>query len=262
MLKGLGCSYDYGECEILHSDLRLQDLLFFKNYSFPPRAKSFMDGTAVFKVIGDLSYVALAAIALWGAYFVVLLITRVNGKRFKSEEQQDAFIESVETDLKRGDFDAVMQTCQGQTRALPMMVLFACKNKSFGFSKVRQMTLDRFQRDVIAELDYSIAWVVTVIKTAPMMGLFGTVAGMMGAFGKLAAATNVAPSELAGDIRLALETTAIGLMIAIPLVMAMASVHNRIRKMQDLVGYGLSRILEAYKIGLSRIEQRSNRQSA
>jgi biopolymer transport protein ExbB/TolQ len=136
-----------------------------------------------------------------------------------------------------------------------MMVTFACKNKVFGFNKVRQMTLDRFQRDVIAELDYSIAWIVTVIKTAPMLGLFGTVVGMMGAFGKLASATNVSPSELAGDIRVALETTAIGLTIAIPLVMAMASIHNRIRHMQDLVGSGLARVLEAYKIGLAKIER-------
>jgi biopolymer transport protein ExbB/TolQ len=61
---------------------------------------------------------------------------------------------------------------------------------------------------------------------------------------------------------LALETTAIGLMIAIPLVMAMASIHNRIRHMQDLVGSGLARFLESYKIGLTLIEQRNKRQSA
>jgi len=123
------------------------------------------------------------------------------------------------------------------------------------------LTLDRFQRDVIADLDYSIAWIVTVIKTAPMLGLFGTVMGMMGAFGKLNSAANVSPSELAGDIRVALETTAIGLAIAVPLVMAMASISNRIQHMQDLVASGLTRALEAFKIGLAREERRS-RQSA
>ena len=126
-----------------------------------------------------------------------------------------------------------------------MMVSFAYKNKFFGFNKVRQMTLDRFQRDVIADIDYRFAWIVTVIKTALMLGLFGTVVGMMAAFGKPSSAANVAPAELAGDIRLTLETTAIGLMIAIPLVMAMASIHNRIRRMQDLVGSGVARFLES-----------------
>lgn len=220
-----------------------------------------MDSSAVYDLVGKASYFALAAVALWGAYFVVLVMSRVNQKRFKTEDEQDAFVESIEPDLRRGDFEAVIRACEGDSRALPMMVSFACRNAVFGFNKVRQMTLDRFQRDVLAELDYSIAWIVTVIKTAPMLGLFGTVVGMMGAFGKLNSSANVSPADLAGDIRTALETTAIGLTIAIPLVMAMASIHNRIRHMQDLVGSGLARVLESYKVGIARHE-RGNRQSA
>ena len=42
--------------------------------------------------------------------------------------------------------------------------------------------MDRFQRDVMSDLEYRLSWVSTVIKSAPMIGLFGTVFGMMGAF--------------------------------------------------------------------------------
>jgi biopolymer transport protein ExbB/TolQ len=220
------------------------------------------DASEVFNIVGQLAYVALAAVALWGAYYVFLVLNRVNAKRFKNEAMQDEFLSSIDEDLRRGNFDAVLGKCEGSKKALPMMVSYLCKHRSFGFSKARQMTLDRFQRDVIADLDYSIAWVITVIKTAPMIGLFGTVVGMMGAFGKLASATNVNPTDLAGDIRVALETTAIGLTIAIPLVMAMATITNRIRQMQDLVGSGLAQVLEAFKVGVAREEQRGSRQSA
>ncbi len=220
-----------------------------------------MDKTALLNFVSNACYVALAVVALWGIYFVVLVITRIGSKRFKTEEAQDSFLDSIEPDLKRGDFDAVISACEGDIRALPMMLVFACKNRIFGFNKVRQLTLDRFQRDVISDLDYSIAWIVTVIKTAPMLGLFGTVMGMMGAFGKLNSAANMNPQDLAGDIRTALETTAIGLTIAVPLVMAMASISNRIQHMQDLVASGLTRVLEAYKVGLARDEQRRSRQS-
>jgi biopolymer transport protein ExbB/TolQ len=230
--------------------------------SFPSLPFLLGDASDVFNIVGQLSYVALAAVAVWGAYYVFLVLTRVNAKRFKTEAMQDEFIGTIEEDLRRGNFDAVIGKCEGSKKALPMMVTYLCKHRSFGFSKVRQMTLDRFQRDVIADLDYSIAWIVTVIKTAPMLGLFGTVVGMMGAFGKLASATNVNPTDLAGDIRVALETTAIGLTIAIPLVMAMAAIHNRIRHMQDLVGSGLAQVLEAFKVGAAREEQRGVRQSA
>ena len=220
------------------------------------------DFSQIFNVVGQLSYVALAAVALWGAYYVFLVLTRVNAKRYKTEAAQDSFIDSIEEDLRRGNFNAVQDRCEGDKRALPMLVVYACKNRSIGYQKLKQLTLDRFQRDVIADLDYSIAWIVTVIKTAPMLGLFGTVVGMMGAFGKLASATNVNPTDLAGDIRVALETTAIGLTIAIPLVMAMATIHNRIRHMQDLIASGLSRIFEAFKIGMAREEQRGTRHTA
>ena len=50
----------------------------------------------------------------------------------------------------------------------------------------------------------------------------------------------------------ALYTTAIGLSIAIPLVMALNAVNNRIRHMEELVGSGVTRFLEAFRIGLSK----------
>ncbi len=220
-----------------------------------------MDASAIFTFIGNMCYVALAAVALWGIYFVVLVISRISSKRFKSEDAQDAFLDSIEPALRSGDFEAVELACQGDKRALPQMVYIGCANRRMGFAKAQQYLLGRFQRDVIGDLDVKIAWVVTVIKTAPMLGLFGTVVGMMGAFGKLAGAKNVNPADLALDIRVALETTAIGLMIAIPLVMCMASITNRMRVMQDLVGAGLNRFFDAFHEGMSR-NSKSNARGA
>jgi len=97
-----------------------------------------------------------------------------------------------------------------------------------------------------------LSWVYTVIKSAPMLGLFGTVLGMMGAFSKLASRENVDPTMLADDISLALITTALGLAIAIPLVLATASINVRIRKLEDLVGSGLTRFLESFKTALRK----------
>jgi biopolymer transport protein ExbB len=220
-----------------------------------------MDASVIFNWVGFLCYFALAGVALWGVYFVVLVMSRISSKRFKSEDSQDAFLDTIEPALRDGDFEAVEKACQGDKRALPQMIYLSCANRRMGFAKVQQYILDRFQRDVIGDLDVKVAWVVTVIKTAPMLGLFGTVVGMMGAFGKLAGAKNVNPADLALDIRVALETTAIGLMIAIPLVMCMASITNRMRVMQDLVGAGLNRFFDAYRDGLNRSNSKSSSRS-
>jgi biopolymer transport protein ExbB/TolQ len=134
---------------------------------------------------------------------------------------------------------------------VPQLALLAIESRAAGFSKVRQMIIDRFQRDVMADLEYRVSWVNTMIKSAPMVGLLGTVLGMMGAFGKLATAENIKPDQLASDISLALITTAGGLAIAIPLVISMASINVRIRKMEDLAISGLTHVLESLRTGLN-----------
>jgi biopolymer transport protein ExbB/TolQ len=48
-------------------------------------------------------------------------------------------------------------------------------------------------------------------------------------------------------------TTASGLAIAIPLMILVANVNIRIAKMEDLVGSGLSRFMDAFKAGLTRV---------
>src|SRR5690606_38557547 len=111
-------------------------------------------------------------------------------------------------------------------------------------------------RDVLEDLETRLSWVNTVIKSAPMLGLFGTVLGMMGAFGKLATATNVEPTDLASDINTALITTAVGLAIAIPLILSVTMINVRIRKLEDLTAEGLTRFLEAFRAAQSN--QRSS----
>ena len=80
-----------------------------------------------------------------------------------------------------------------------------------------------------------------------MLGLLGTVLGMINAFAKIAASQGSGgtdPTKLANDISFALLTTAIGLVIAIPLVMAGNLIHIRIGKLQDSVQHDLGVFLE------------------
>ena len=187
-----------------------------------------------------------------GLYCIVVVWNRVGQKRFKTEEEQEQFMDDVEQMLAAGEFDAALDYCEGDARAVPQMIELAVSNRQLGFKRARKLMMDRFQRDVLADLEYRLSWVSTVIKSAPMIGLFGTVFGMMGAFQTLATAESVEPSKLAGDIRVALVTTASGLAIAIPLMILVANVNIRIAKMEDLVGSGIGRFFDAFKAGLTR----------
>ncbi|MEM9941474.1 MAG: MotA/TolQ/ExbB proton channel family protein [Planctomycetota bacterium] len=211
----------------------------------------------IFTILGYVIYFIMFLIALWGAFCVVMVWSRVRQKQFANEEQQELFLEALEEPLSKGEFDAAAEICDGDRRATCQLSQLAIENRKLGFAKVKQLVADRFQRDVLQDLEYRLSWVYTVIKAAPMIGLLGTVLGMMAAFAKLADPNaTVVVSKLAQDIQFALITTALGLAIAIPLVLCTAYINVVIRKMEDLVSYGLNQFLEIFKESSIRFPNR------
>jgi len=80
----------------------------------------------------------------------------------------------------------------------------------------------------LAGLERGFRLLDTVAQLAPLLGLFGTVLGMIEAFRSLqAAGSSVDPSLLAGGIWVALLTTAVGLAVAMPTSMVLAWLESR-----------------------------------
>src|SRR5690606_24811121 len=65
-----------------------------------------------------------------------------------------------------------------------------------------------------------ITYISLCAQVAPMLGLLGTIIGMVGAFGTLAVTGSADPSLLAEDISVALLTTLWGLITAVPCLVA------------------------------------------
>lgn len=216
----------------------------------------------LFWIVGNVVYVAMVLLALWGAFCVVLVWRRISQTRFSGEIEQDAFFEELEPELLASDFAAAAEVCEDDRRALPQLSLYAIENREMGLTKVSRRLVERFQQDVLADIEHRLSWVSTVIKSAPMIGLFGTVVGMMGAFSNLSAGTKVDTGQMAEDIMFALITTACGLAIAVPLVLCNASINVQIRKMEDLVAQGISRLLDALAVGMGETTVREKRASA
>lgn len=87
-----------------------------------------------------------------------------------------------------------------------------------------------------------------IAQIAPLLGLFGTVLGMITAFQELQAAGNaVDPSALAGGIWVALLTTAVGLAVAMPVSLVLTFFESRIENervaIETLAGAVLSKIV-------------------
>ena len=207
----------------------------------------------LFNVVGIVVYIALGILALWGAFCAVLVWRRVGQVRFSDEGEQEEFLNELDGTLGQGNYAAAMELCDEDRRALPQLAMFSIENRDLGVVKLQRRLWERFQQDVLSDIEHRLSWVATVVKSAPMVGLFGTVLGMMGAFRTIATSEGGAdPAQMAGNIMLALITTACGLAIAVPLLIATNSIVVRIRKMEDLVGLGIGRLIETLKLAFAR----------
>jgi biopolymer transport protein ExbB len=201
----------------------------------------------LFGLLNYVVYGVLAALALWGAYSVIMVWRRVGQTRFAAESDQEEFLVELEQALTMSNYDAIAELCDGDRRAMPQLALYAMNNRNLPQDKLRRRVAERFQQDVLSDVEHRLSWVATVIKSAPMIGLLGTVMGMMGAFANLSSGDKVDTVQMAGDIQFALITTACGLAIAVPLVLCTASINIRLRKMEDLVNSGMSRLFEYFQ---------------
>lgn len=208
-----------------------------------------MNFAQVVDFFSNLVYPLQALTALQGVYLCIVVLRRLSQKRFRSAAAEDEFLGEVRGRLQNNETEAVIELCDSPgywSKAVPQLVLVAMQNIELPVSKLRQMLAERFEQDIIVDMENRVAWINTIVKVAPMLGLQGTVLGMIAAFAKIASAgkSGVDPTALASDISFALFTTAIGLMVAIPLVMALASIHVRQGKLQDSVQYMLGTFLE------------------
>lgn len=102
------------------------------------------------------------------------------------------------------------------------------RNSEFGFAEYRA-AVEEAGEDYTSKLYRKTEALNVIGAIAPMLGLLGTVQGMILAFNTIAARGGMArPDELAGSISLALVTTFEGLVVAIPTMVAFSFFRNRI----------------------------------
>jgi len=103
--------------------------------------------------------------------------------------------------------------------------------------------LEKEAESNLARLEGGFRVLDSIAQVAPLLGLFGTVLGMIDAFRALQdAGSAVDPSLLAGGIWVALLTTAAGLAVAMPTSLALAWLESRTARERDFAELVLARI--------------------
>ena len=114
--------------------------------------------------------------------------------------------------------------------------------------------LERAEAIVHAELKRGVSSLATIGSTAPFVGLFGTVVGIMNAFKSISTSKSTGLGAVAGGISEALITTAVGLFVAIPAVWMFNYFSNRIEAFDVEMGNSSSELIDYF---LKRTQQRA-----
>jgi biopolymer transport protein ExbB len=116
--------------------------------------------------------------------------------------------------------------------------------------------LERAEAIVHAELKRGVSALATIGSTAPFVGLFGTVVGIIDAFQTMATQKTPGIGAIAGGISEALVTTAIGLVVAVPAVWAFNYFTGRIDAFDVEMGNSSSELVDYF---LKRSQMRTAR---
>jgi len=198
----------------------------------------------------DMSPQALWAAMTWGAKSVVILMLFMSVfsiwvmvERYitfqKAKNQSLKLLGALSNVLTRGDYAQAIDISKKYKESHLAKVISAgllefeaarrdkrTIDPEVPLEAARQ-GMDRTAMITVAELKENLGVLATIGATAPFVGLFGTVIGIMHAFQKMATSGGGIASVSAG-IAEALVTTAIGLGVAIPAVWAYNYFQNRI----------------------------------
>jgi biopolymer transport protein ExbB len=203
-----------------------------------------MEITRIIDAFGYVIYVALALLAIWGVYNAILLY---RGLAKKSLADATLLLERIRDLVHSGKTDAAIAACQEPAywhKALAQLLAVALKNRDKGIAKIKQILVMEFHTEVIAGMENRLASIATIVRMGPLLGLLGTVASMIGAFGRIGGSEKVNPTALASDISLALWATGAGLLIATPMMIAGNDIHARLRRLRDRTERQLQDFLE------------------
>ena len=125
------------------------------------------------------------------------------------------FIRNVEELLRKQKISEAVFLCQGDTSSIAKIFLAGLKNVGRGMWLVKETIEERGGREA-AILEKHVGVLATIANLTPLLGLLGTVSGMIKTFNVISVQGVGNPAPLAGGIAEALITTASGLCVAIP----------------------------------------------
>lgn len=158
----------------------------------------------------------------------------------------DDLLADIEGALDEEQYEEAIDICQAEDCMMTRIIGAGLGKMANGFDRMEEAMGEEANAQATL-LHQKLGYLNLIAGVAPMMGLFGTVQGMIGAFGEIARNPTANAAELAGGIYVALMTTLLGLMVAIPTTVAFAFFRGRLVKILMVMGIISGEILDRFR---------------
>ena len=142
----------------------------------------------------------------------------------------------VESLFEDDEFEEAYHLCEASPSILSAVVAAGLEKIEDGYGQMESTMTEVLEMEA-TKLHQKVGYLSLIANLSPMMGLLGTVLGMIGAFNTIASSTTAPnPKQLGGDISIALGTTFLGLCVAIPMTAVYVYFRNKVITVSAEVG--------------------------
>lgn len=220
------------------------------------------DPRSVWAAMGIVAKCVVIVLFIMSAWSIGVMIDRLIAYS-AARKQSRAFAPAVAGALREGKLDEAVKIADrfNKSHLAKVVVAGLQEFKAHQASteipgeeiEASRRALERAEAIVHAELKRGVSSLATIGSTAPFVGLFGTVVGIMDAFTKIGSSKSTGISAVAGGISEALITTAVGLFVAIPAVWMFNYFTNRIEAFDVEMGNSSSELIDYFLKRVQRV---------
>lgn len=184
--------------------------------------------------IGPIAAGVLILLLVSSLYSWTIIFGKISTFK-KATEQSRRFVRAFRKATRLQEIAALTNECSGSPLAMVFEDVYeSYKRQTGGSGPPRNMvalerTATSASSEAVTTLERRMTWLATIASTSPFVGLFGTVMGVVDAFHGLGTAGSGTLRAVAPGIAEALITTAAGLFVAVPAVVAYNQLTARIR---------------------------------
>lgn len=183
--------------------------------------------------------VAIVVVSLYALYVFLARFIKLSRERTDSER----LMSRVNAAVRERDLDTALAACEAHGGPVARVLGAALTRLPYGRAAV-EAAFQEASLELEQELARGLRPLATVAQIAPLMGLLGTVTGMIIAFAEISQQGTGDPAALADGIGQALVTTAAGLIVAIPALIGQNVLSSRVdgilleveRRREELMG--------------------------